>query len=389
MRKGISPLISTVLLILITISATYIVINVAKPTVDRAYEASTMNEAEQNMQLLDNLIREVASEGTGSMRSISLKVSDGEYRIINTTGSFAGAIQFKFNLKYSPFSVPMFKKVRNLKYSAGMNAIGLVGYWKLDSGNGTIAEDSSGFENDGIIYNGSVSCANPPTNEAGCPEWIDGKFGNALSFDGVDDYVKIEDSQSLAIPGDYSVCIWFNFHEPPSAPQVIISRWDLDPKEYYIGYFPSGYVSHYRTTADGTHYYASWSIVPEIGKWYFVCGITRGNQIEIWGDGELKSASYWPGVSYVGASKLTIGMNSTDGQNFPGIIDEVRIYNRALNENEIKENFNAKASNYQVALEYGKIVLTGNLRLGKGTHKLCIEKIGELDNKPLIKVTAC
>ncbi|MEM5879444.1 MAG: hypothetical protein QXU74_03050, partial [Candidatus Aenigmatarchaeota archaeon] len=67
----------------------------------------------------------------------------------------------------------------------------------------------------------------------------------------------------------------------------------------------------------------------------------------------------------------------------------VTIYNRALTEEEIKENYDAKASNYQVVLEYSKIVLTGALKLGRGTHKLCIEKIGELNNKPLVKITVC
>ena len=49
---------------------------------------------------------------------------------------------------------------------------GLVGWWKFDEGNGTVAYDSSGNGNDGNLTNG--------------PIWTDGKIGGALSFDGVE-----------------------------------------------------------------------------------------------------------------------------------------------------------------------------------------------------------
>jgi polysaccharide biosynthesis transport protein len=53
----------------------------------------------------------------------------------------------------------------------------LVGHWKLDESSGTTASDSSGNDNAGTLANGSV--------------WTAGKIGNALSFDGVNDYVNV------------------------------------------------------------------------------------------------------------------------------------------------------------------------------------------------------
>jgi len=156
MVKGVSPIISFVLLVLISISAIYLVLYVAKPTIDRAYESAAMNEAGQNMQLLDNAIREVASEGTGGLRKIVMKVSDGNYRVVNTSGNFTGALQYKIDLKYSPYTAPMLKKVGDVKYTAGMNAIGLVGYWNFNERNGTTVADSSGYGNDGIFYEEGV-----------------------------------------------------------------------------------------------------------------------------------------------------------------------------------------------------------------------------------------
>src|SRR3989338_5705843 len=60
---------------------------------------------------------------------------------------------------------------------------GLVGHWKFDEGTGLSAGDSSGNNNTGTLVNG--------------PTWTTGKIGQALNFDGVDDYVKIPGTATL------------------------------------------------------------------------------------------------------------------------------------------------------------------------------------------------
>src|SRR3989338_1965645 len=60
---------------------------------------------------------------------------------------------------------------------------GLVGYWTFDEGAGTTANDSSGNNNTGTLTNG--------------PTWTTGKIGQALNFDGSDDYVKIPGTATL------------------------------------------------------------------------------------------------------------------------------------------------------------------------------------------------
>ena len=67
---------------------------------------------------------------------------------------------------------------------------GLIGWWKFDETNGTLAYDSSGNGNDG--------------NLTGGPTWATGKIGGALSFDGVDDYVVTDVTTGL----DFSVSTW-------------------------------------------------------------------------------------------------------------------------------------------------------------------------------------
>ena len=70
-------------------------------------------------------------------------------------------------------------------FKRGVYPSGLVGYWKLDKGSGRIAFDSSGNDNHGILMNDLM--------------WVNGRYGKALSFDGIDDYVYISDSESLRV----------------------------------------------------------------------------------------------------------------------------------------------------------------------------------------------
>jgi hypothetical protein len=71
---------------------------------------------------------------------------------------------------------------------------GLVGEWHFDEGSGNIAKDSSGNNNDGIIHGA---------------EFDDGKFGKALSFDGVDDYVERSYDPDFTPGNDsWTIALW-------------------------------------------------------------------------------------------------------------------------------------------------------------------------------------
>ena len=59
----------------------------------------------------------------------------------------------------------------------------LVLYISMDEGEGDRVSDESGSGNDGVLN--------------GDPGWVEGKFGSAIEFDGVDDCVEVEDSDSL------------------------------------------------------------------------------------------------------------------------------------------------------------------------------------------------
>jgi len=76
---------------------------------------------------------------------------------------------------------------------------GLVGWWKLDDGQGDVANDSSGFSNHGALKNG--------------PLWVSGRIGGALHFANTDEtniYVDIPNNPMLENlqEADYTVAAW-------------------------------------------------------------------------------------------------------------------------------------------------------------------------------------
>jgi hypothetical protein len=86
--------------------------------------------------------------------------------------------------------------------------------WLLDEGKGDKAKDSLGVGNNGTLKNN--------------PKWIDGKFGKALEFDGVNQYVDCGIDASLDLTGDFTIVAWINFEDPKHAYDYsqIVSRTD-------------------------------------------------------------------------------------------------------------------------------------------------------------------
>lgn len=87
MSKGVSPFISYALIILLAIAAVGVVTTVGLPTLRQSQESVAFDIALNNLQQIDSLIREVASEGQGSLRAVQVSVSGGKYFVTNGTSS--------------------------------------------------------------------------------------------------------------------------------------------------------------------------------------------------------------------------------------------------------------------------------------------------------------
>jgi len=118
LKKGISPMIATVLVILLIFVAVGIVLLIGIPAIERAKESAVLNEAMQNMKAIGNTIKEVASEGIGSLRSLQMKLTDGEYKV----NEKANSVDFTYFIKSGIIQLGTFIKEDSVILSCGANA---------------------------------------------------------------------------------------------------------------------------------------------------------------------------------------------------------------------------------------------------------------------------
>jgi hypothetical protein len=153
-NKAISPFIATALIILIGITSIYLILTVLNPALDKAKDSGIINEALQNLKLIDDYIREVASEGRDSKRTFSLKATEGTYKIDSRINYINFTYAIKTNLDVSG-------QRDNINITHSGNDLNLfVSYTKLQiqgSDHFTKGENSVV-----ILYNGTNTTTNYP-----------------------------------------------------------------------------------------------------------------------------------------------------------------------------------------------------------------------------------
>ena len=198
---------------------------------------------------------------------------------------------------------------------------GLVLWLKFNEGSGNIAYDSSFYNNHGTIYGAT---------------WTDGKFGKALSFDGVDDYVEVPDSASLDITDAITIVVWVKFNELGKRNPIVSKSDDL--RNYQLEKIENDYLQITFQDPDGNWRSKSSTILQiQDYNWHHVAvthDSNSGTTFYLDGVSQFISNPYQMGTN---DASLKIGEGAGVGV-YPinGTIDEVRIYNRALSEEEIK-----------------------------------------------------
>lgn len=210
----------------------------------------------------------------------------------------------------------------------------LVGYWKFDEGKGETVKDSSGNKNDGSV-------------EA---QWVSGKFGSALFFDGGPSVVVVPDNTLLQFgKSDFTIEFWINPDtldiESEHKRRRVISKGDWPQTWWNIDILTSGQIQ--MEMADNNKGYGATVSDGKISakKWtYLVVTVDRKNlKTKYYLNGKLDStkdipASFTDELNVEGKD-LSIG---GDWQQFTGLLDEVKIYKRLLSEDEIKSNYEKK-----------------------------------------------
>jgi len=211
---------------------------------------------------------------------------------------------------------------------------GLVAYYPFN-GN---ANDGSGNGN-----NGTVAAATLATD----------RFGNndsAYAFDGVSSLITVPDSPSLRITNDITVTCWVKFAETNTTVRLLgkgvqcnknYGLWRDQGTSWMFQQFPSqgGCIGCQENTASATP-----SVI--VDRWYQMVGVRSGSVSRLYLDGTLiqERSPTCSGSTYTGNESLLIG--GTDPAEAPtqppttlmhGSLDEIRIYNRALSQQEVQQ----------------------------------------------------
>ncbi len=209
------------------------------------------------------------------------------------------------------------------------NETGLVALWHMNEGTGSTISDSSGNGNTGTI-NGAT--------------WVDGKFGKALSFDGVDDYVDAGNDASVKVTEDLTISFWVNFKavNPDKRTHGILYTYHY--QEYSVS-IDTLYAKIWFSHGNGTNYEGaqsqSTSILQNVNEWHKVDIVrtTSPKNITFYVDGVQLSKHPW-NINFISSTwhPLQIGRSNVGFLN--GTLDEVAIYDRALSASEIKAHYN-------------------------------------------------
>jgi len=167
------------------------------------------------------------------------------------------------------------------------------------------------------------------------PIWVNGKYGKALLFDGVDDYVSVTPQGSVS--GQFTVVAWVNVADT-SARAIVGTR---SPTDYSFDFkLQNGNIIHgdigngaswITTSADASFTYS-------LNTWYQIVYVVNTTSYTIYVNGQqVGSGTYAANTPLLFDSnhQIKIGQFGGGGEFFNGMIDEVRIFNRALSPSEV------------------------------------------------------
>ena len=203
---------------------------------------------------------------------------------------------------------------------------GLVAAYRFDEGGGTTAADASG--------NGRT------LSLVGGPTWVPGRFGSALSFDGVNGYGKVTTFPPLPTLPAWTISAWVRSPAAPSSGAAtgplhreanFQLNWD-HPDPAFRGAAAGN--------LGGTWSAASFGPLAA-DTWYFLAATYDGDTLNAYTNGVLVTSNRAPsGPAATDPNPLTFGKHAAAAQFFRGSVDEVRIYDRALSAAQIQSDMN-------------------------------------------------
>ncbi|HUU15937.1 MAG TPA: LamG domain-containing protein, partial [Sedimentisphaerales bacterium] len=219
-----------------------------------------------------------------------------------------------------------FVLVLGMGLSPAYGQAGLIGYWRFDESSGTIAADSAGGDNDGTLSENV--------------EWQpnDGKAGGALLFDGESTaHVEFPTTGMSASAG--TIAVWGYLSEPqPSQTKYFFGHTTQPSYNNRIQLYMDGGNTELDLGLGDTHTRQTNIMVLETETWYHVALTWDSGRYVVYVDGEEVAAGTYTGLTaihpfaWIGNDGNPV---SEGTEAFGGMLDEFRLYDGALNADQI------------------------------------------------------
>jgi hypothetical protein len=207
----------------------------------------------------------------------------------------------------------------------GMVDDSLILHLSFDEGDGDEVADDSIYSNNGAI--------------TGTPKWVAGKSGRALEFDGGGDSIEILSSDSLNITNSITMEMWVKTPAGGEVKQAGIEKggWEIGEYSLYPVY-------------EGGTVIQFFDLPPACGdagirgpgiqgdEWHYLAGTWDGTTISLYIDGEPVRSGKCAGELKTSNRAVHIGSRLAGERFLTGTVDEVRVYNRALTQAEIRKD---------------------------------------------------
>ena len=211
--------------------------------------------------------------------------------------------------------------------SADFELDNIMGMWLFDEGEGAVASDSSKNGNDGTIHGA---------------KWVNGKFGKALEFDGAANWVEVPHSDTVGFEAGTSFTLTLHFKGPKVGGSLAGKNYEDKSQvlPWYMLWNGGGNnkVTFFLRNAASTSYRPE--STTEIGddEWHFVAGRADADtgKATLWIDGKMEAELDYDTNSGYGNTEGVFHIGRHFDRYTAGIIDEVLLFNVALNEADMQ-----------------------------------------------------
>jgi hypothetical protein len=205
---------------------------------------------------------------------------------------------------------------------------GLVAAYAFNETSGTTAADASGNGRTGTVSGAAWNTG--------------GRYGGALNFDGINDWVTVADANALDLTTGVTLSAWVRPTAVSNWRTVIMKETNASLTYGLYAGDSSGLPAFWVTVGDVYDFRSITgpSLVPVSPTWTHVAATFDGTTMRLYVNGTQVASLAQTSPIATSSSPLRIGGNSAWGEYFAGSIDDVRVYNRALSATEIQTDMN-------------------------------------------------